>query len=164
MTPTPEEITEAETWAELKKIETKRRREWLSEQAKRFGSIKEMASDIGLSRTSLTTMAKSLGVRLPKGKRGCAAGYRNEAKAERYRQCAEDGLTAPEAAKVLEVDVSAVYQAQDRYGIRFKPARHGPKPLPPAANAAPSNNGAPMTMADFARLENEAMKKRSSVG
>ena len=106
MTPTLQEITEAETWAEYEKQERQRKRQWLQAHADRHETVSALAKAIGRERCSLHRTAKALGVTLP---------------SER----------APDNVSRL---------------------------------ALPKYRGQEMTAHDFARIENEAMKRRRAAG
>ncbi len=147
-------ISWQEQKAREKEAAMEMRRQWIAEGLAHYGTAAKFADVAGLDRSFLYRHMDQFGFDRPKRSRNRDA---------EYARCAAEGMTQAEAARHLGVDRSTVTVAAQRLGLKFKPAPQG---RPPEGDKPkrPRRVKKPLTLADvmanYAKQENEAMRKR----
>ena len=136
-------------WAEQQEYEKQVRLDWLGELSDTGLGINQAADRVGIGSATLHKMAARLGVKFKMSRLGA------KSREVEYKYHAARGLTMMETANAMGVSYWAVTKAKSTYSIKFTEGREKAPPPPKRGAKSP-----PMTMADFAKLENAAMRSR----
>lgn len=149
-------MTKPHTWPEFQQRERETRRDWLALILERGKDVAECAAIADIPACSLYRLARQYGLELP-----------SVCPSEKYRRCADAGMTKAEAAQKLGVSTSSVSHAAKRHGLKFKPGKPGcPKGVKAKKGKTTIKKAAPVgamitgkTMADYAREESARMRQ-----
>lgn len=143
-------MTKIRTWAEQRRAELALRKEWLDGLSQQFETQSDLARSLGMKRSSLQDIAQRCGATLPE-KEGAGDQPPRTCRAS-LQDCAKRGLSKAETARELGVSATAITQRAKKFGIKF--TYKGSTPT-----KKPVEKPKPMTLADYAAIENAQMRK-----